>query len=80
MMNVLFDCLKKAVGAITKPLIVFLFFFTPYIAIAVDRYAFMERGYMAFGGELAIPVICYIAMYLLMEIDESVNPKKGNRK
>lgn len=79
-MRSIFDCLKKAVGSITKPLIVFLFFFTPYIAIAADRYAFMERGYLAFGGEMVVPILCYMLMYALMAVDEELNPKKGGRK
>lgn len=77
---VVWKSLKRALGTLTKPLIVFLFFATPYVAILADRYATLERGYMAFGGQMLVPIGCFVVLYLLMEADDALNPKRGDHK
>lgn len=68
--------MNKMLSTITRYLVVTLFFATPYISIAADRFACAQRGYMAIGGEVFIPLICYAGLFMLLEIDDKLNPKR----
>lgn len=39
---------------------------TPFITIACDRAAYIERGYFALGGEVLVPVFCVMLALNLM--------------
>lgn len=53
-----------------RVLSVLFFFMIPYIAVAADRLAFFQRGYITNGGELLVPLLCYGAMYLLFKLED----------
>ena len=55
---------------LSKLCFVLFFFMTPYIAIAFDRIAFFERGYIASGGEMLIPLPCFVVLYVLLQLEE----------
>lgn len=52
---------------------VLLFFMTPYIAVAADRAAFFERGYITNGGELFVPLLCFAALYTLSKVERHLH-------
>ena len=45
-----------------------LIFLTPYIAMLADREAYMERGYYSFGGEMFVPIFCWVCVLILQRL------------
>lgn len=56
-----------------KAFCVLLLFLTPYIAIAADRIAFFERGYISNGGEMLVPLFCFVIIYLLLKLEDHLH-------
>lgn len=49
-----------------------LFFLIPYISILTDRQAYIERGYYSFGGEMLVPIFCWICVFILQHLQNNL--------
>lgn len=57
-----------------------LFFLSPYITVMADRLAYMNRGYYSFGGEMFVPIFCWIGVILLHDIQTKLSKKINKLK
>lgn len=66
--------MKKLMINITKISI------TVVLTILAFKYAKIERGYNAFGGEVLIPFLCWIVLYLAPRMAKECRKLKGGNK
>lgn len=50
------------------------------LTILAYRYAQIERGYNAFGGEVLIPLLCWIVLFLAPKMAKEIKKAKGGNK
>jgi hypothetical protein len=66
--------MKKLMINITKLTI------TAILTILAFKYAKIERGYNAFGGEVLIPPLCWIVIYLAPKMFKEIKKAKGGNE
>ena len=66
--------MKKVMINITKISI------TVVLTILAFKYAKIERGYNAFGGEVLIPPLCWIVLFLAPKMVKECRKSKGGNK
>ena len=66
--------MKKLMTNITKLIV------TAILTILAFKYAKIERGYNAFGGEVLIPPLCWIVLYLAPKMFKEIKKAKGGNK
>lgn len=50
---------------------------TAILTILAFKYARIERGYNAFGGEALIPPLCWIVLFLAPKMAKEIKKAKG---
>ena len=53
---------------------------TAILTVLAFRYAKIERGYNAFGGEILIPSLCWIALFLAPKMAKEYRKSKGGNE
>jgi len=53
---------------------------TTVLTVLAFRYAKIERGYNAFGGEVLIPPLCWIVLFLAPEMAKEIKKAKGGNR
>ena len=53
---------------------------TTVLTILAFKYAKIERGYNAFGGEVLIPLLCWIVFYLAPGMVKECRKSEGGNK
>lgn len=53
---------------------------TVVLTILAFKYAKIERGYNAFGGETLIPPLCWIVLFLAPKMAKEIKKAKGGNK
>lgn len=53
---------------------------TAILTILAFKYAKIERGYNAFGGEVLIPPLCWVVFYLAPKMFKEIKKAKGGNK
>lgn len=66
--------MKKLMINITKLIV------TAILTVLAFKYAKIERGYNAFGGEALIPFLCWIVLYLAPKMFKEIKKAKGGNK
>ena len=65
----------KMIHDIVRLFWVVLFFLTPYISMLAMKVAIEERGYYALGGELCVPIMCYVVIFALILVDQRIRAR-----
>lgn len=60
---------------IYRPLCLAIFLVTPYVAMVCDRAAYVQRGYIAYGGEMFLPLIMYGVVFGLWHVGYTLSGK-----
>lgn len=63
--------MKKLMINITKLIV------TAILTVLTFKYAKIERGYNAFGGETLIPPLCWIVLFLAPKMFKEIKKVKG---
>lgn len=53
---------------------------TAILTVLAFKYAKIERGYNAFGGEVLIPPLCWIVLYLTPKMAKEIKKAKGGNE
>lgn len=53
---------------------------TAILTILAFKYAKIERGYNAFGGEVLIPPLCWVVLFLAPKIAKECRKSKGGNE
>lgn len=53
---------------------------TVVLTILAFKYAKIERGYNAFGGEVLIPPLCWIVLFLAPKMAKECRKSKGGNE
>ena len=53
---------------------------TVVLTILAFKYAKIERGYNAFGGEVLIPPLCWIVLFLAPKMAKETKKTKGGNE
>lgn len=53
---------------------------TAILTILAFKYAKIERGYNAFGGEVLIPPLCWIVLFLAPKMAKECRKSKGGNE
>ena len=53
---------------------------TTVLTILAFKYAKIERGYNAFGGEVLIPPLCWVVLFLAPKMAKECRKSKGGNK
>ena len=53
---------------------------TAILTILAFKYARIERGYNAFGGEVVIPLLCWIILFLAPKMAKEIKKVKGGNE
>ena len=67
--------LEKLIGA----LFALLFVMTPYISMLAAENAMLQRGYQAIGGEVCVPLLCFLGLSVLAHLEQYCR-RKANAK
>lgn len=60
----------KVLGKFSGILFIVMYFLTPYISMLAEEQALLYRGYKAMGGEVMIPMLCFLVMFALDWIEQ----------
>lgn len=60
----------KVLGKFSGVLFIVMYFLTPYISMLAEEQALLYRGYRAMGGEVLVPMLCFLAMFILNWIEQ----------
>ena len=52
----------KVLGKFSGVLFIVMYFLTPYISMLAEERALLYRGYRAMGGEVLVPLLCFLVM------------------
>ena len=66
--------MKKLMVNITKLIV------TAILTVLAFKYAKIERGYNAVGGEVLMPLLCWIVLYLAPKMAKECRKLKGGNK
>lgn len=53
---------------------------TTVLTVLAFKYAKIERGYNAFGGEVLIPLLCWIILFLAPKMAKECKKSKGGNE
>ena len=53
---------------------------TAILTVLAFKYAKIERGYNAVGGEVLMPLLCWIVLYLAPKMAKEIKKAKGGNK
>lgn len=53
---------------------------TAILTVLAFKYAKIERGYNAFGGEVLIPPLCWIVLFLAPKMAKETKKTKGGNE
>ena len=53
---------------------------TVVLTILAFKYAKIERGYNAFGGEVLIPPLCWVVLFLAPKMAKEIKKTKGGNE
>ena len=53
---------------------------TAILTVLAFKYARIERGYNAFGGEVLIPPLCWIVLFLAPKMAKEIKKAKGGNE
>lgn len=53
---------------------------TAILTILAFKYAKIERGYNAFGGEVLIPPLCWVVLFLAPKMAKETKKMKGGNE
>lgn len=53
---------------------------TAILTVLAFKYAKIERGYNAFGGEVVIPLLCWIVLFLAPKMAKECRKLKGGNE
>ena len=53
---------------------------TTVLTVLAFKYAKIERGYNAFGGEVLIPPLCWVVLFLAPKMAKERRKSKGGNK
>lgn len=60
----------KVLVKFSEILFVVMYFLTPYISMLTEERALLYPGYKAMGGEVMVPVLCFLVMFALDWIEQ----------
>lgn len=60
----------KVLGRFSGVLFIVMYFLTPYISMLAEERALLYRGYRAMGGEVFVPMLCFLVMFTLNWIEQ----------
>lgn len=60
----------KVLGKFSGILFVAMYFWTPYISMLAEERALMYHGYGVIGGEVMVPMLCFLIMFALDWIEQ----------
>ena len=53
---------------------------TAILTVLAFKYARIERGYNAFGGEVLIPPLCWMVLFLAPKMAKEIKKAKGGNE
>ena len=53
---------------------------TAILTVLAFKYAKIERGYNAFGGEVLIPPLCWVVLFLAPKMAKEIKKVKGGNE
>ena len=53
---------------------------TAILTVLAFKYAKIERGYNAFGGEVLIPLLCWVVLFLAPKMAKEIKKVKGGNE